>query len=781
MGPPFMAQPLTTHGFEAEGVSSQIWMGNHAVQIHPDHGAEIVRAPEGRPEPRLRALPVLRRPRAIRGLVGRQDDIAAALAALGNSLPVGIYGPPGIGKSTLLRHLAHAEVGDALPDGVVHLSISRQPAEDVLQSLFEAFYEYDVPFKPTPAQARQLLQGRKALVLLDDAELGHETAEDLLDRAPDCAFVVATRERCLWGECRALGLGGLAEEDARALFERELGRPLTDEEAPAYESLYARLEGHPLGLLQAAAQVREGRPLAEAEPIGKGNARQALAALPDEEKRILSTLAALGGGSVGVAHMAALADVTDALSVLDALQERKLVQTQSPRYSLTGDLDRLLPSIWDLTPWCERALAYFLPWAEARREDPAALLEEAGALRRLLDWTAATGRHAETLRLGRALDTALAVSGRWGAWAQVLERIRAAAEALRDRATEAWAHHQLGTRLLCLGDTAAARQPLARALALRGSLGDRAGAAVTRNNLGLIGPLPARWIAPRALSLRYLPWLAVAFLVLLLGGIRLWSSRIASADRSTETAAPIESTNSTPSVRRREASTDLTKDRAETPPVTTDLESAGDEGGPILDLPSRVEFPAWALGSEGGSPGQTISLTNAGTVPLRVEGISFTENPGQAFAVKSNCTSRPVSPAERCLVQIFFHPPAAGSYHGLLAIDAAGGGRQTVEISGTAREPSEEPPPEPPEEREPPAKQGWCCVDGDVYQSTDAACKDEEGSFFARQRAAIAACLMFGCCVDGEFKLGEKRERCDTLGGIYMAAVEVPRRCRQQP
>ncbi len=780
-----MAQPLTLNGIEAEGTGGLIRVGNYSVQIHPEHGAVVVHEPEGPPAPRLRALPVLRRPRAVRGLLDRQEDIAAALAALGNSLPVGIHGPSGIGKTTLLRHLAHATVG-TLPDGVVHLAGFRQPAEDVLQSLFEAFYDCDVPCKPTPAQARQLLQGRKALVLLDDAEFGHEAAESLLDQAPDCAFVLATRERCLWGECRAIGLGGLPAEDARALFERELGRSLTGEEAPAFESLHARLEGHPLRLLQAAAQVREGRPLAEVETIREGNARRTLAALPDEEKRILSTLAALGGGPVGGAHMAALADVADALAVLDALQERKLVQAHSPRYSLTGDLDRLLPSIWDLSPWCERALAYFLSWAEARREDPAALLEEADALRRLLDWTAAAGRPAETLRLGRVLEPALAVSGRWGAWAQVLERIRAAAEALRDRTVEAWALHQLGTRLLCLGDRAAARQLLTRALALRQSLGDRAAAAVTRDNLGLLGPLPSRWIMPQVVSFRYLPLLAGAFLflVLLLGGIRLWSSRVASADRSTETAAPVASsprrnaTNSASSILLREATPDLTTDMAS--PITTDLEPA-DGKEPMLDLPRSVEFPALVLGAESGPQGQTISVTNAGTAPLRVAGISFVENPGQAFTLRSNCTRGPIPSAGRCLVQIFFHPPAPGSYHGVLAVDAQGVGRQTLEVSGLAREPEREPPPrEPQEESEPPAAtQGWCCVDGEVYQSTDAACEDEEGTFFARQRAAIAACLMFGCCLDGEFRLGEKRERCDELDGIFMSAVEVPQRCRR--
>ncbi len=171
--------------------------------------------------------------------------------------------------------------------------------------------------------------------------------------------------------------------------------------------------------------------------------------------------------------------------------ERALVQSHSPRYSLTGNLPDLLPRTWDLTPWRERALGYFIEWAEARRNEPAALLEEIGVLRALLDWAAETGRHAEARRLGRALDTALAVAGRWGAWEQTLQRVRGTAEALGDRTTQGWALHQLGTRLLCLDDKAAARPLLLDALDIRESLGDRAGAAVTRHNLGLLGPLPS--------------------------------------------------------------------------------------------------------------------------------------------------------------------------------------------------------------------------------------------------------------------------------------------------
>ena len=67
-----------------------------------------------------------------------------------------------------------------------------------------------------------------------------------------------------------------------------------------------------------------------------------------------------------------------------------------------------------------------------------------------------------------------------------------AARALGDSAAEAIALHQLGTREICLGNTAAAVKLLGAALHLRTALGDAVGAQVTQHNLSLLvaPPLP---------------------------------------------------------------------------------------------------------------------------------------------------------------------------------------------------------------------------------------------------------------------------------------------------
>ena len=218
---------------------------------------------------------------------------------------------------------------------------------------------------------------------------------------------------------------------------------------------------------------------------------QVLASLSEPERRILATMAALGDAPLHAEHLTPLTGLADAAPALRALQQRCLVQAHSPRYNLTGALSEILQQAWDLTPWAERALTYFTTWAEGQQQSPGRLLEESDAILRTLAWGVGASRWTEVMRLGRAVEGALAVGKRWSAWAQVLRWVLQAARALRDRAAEAWALHQLGTQALCLGDAAAARTSLTQALRLREALGDKTGAAITKHNLSLLMGPPA--------------------------------------------------------------------------------------------------------------------------------------------------------------------------------------------------------------------------------------------------------------------------------------------------
>ena len=196
---------------------------------------------------------------------------------------------------------------------------------------------------------------------------------------------------------------------------------------------------------------------------------------------MLAALAVPGGASLGEEHLIKLAGVANARPVLESLQQRKLVQAHSPRYSLAGSLDEVLREEWNLAPFNERAVEYFASWAEEQRQAPDHVLEEADAIIGVLRRAAQQGRWQAALSLGRAVEGPLAVRGHWGAWAQTLEWELEAARRLGDRAAEAWCLHQSGTRALCLEDAPTARADLTEALRMRESLGDEEGAAVTRH------------------------------------------------------------------------------------------------------------------------------------------------------------------------------------------------------------------------------------------------------------------------------------------------------------
>jgi hypothetical protein len=516
-----MAQTFLPANIEAQiqgEISGQVAIGNNIIQIGSIHGGVVnIVQPEQQPRPQPRPTPVFLRPRPFPGMLDRETEVSAATDALQSATPVEFYGQAGVGKTTLLRHLSHHPTATSFPDGIVYLSARHQPADDLLQSLFDAFYESDVPFKPTDAQIRHALQGKQALILLDDVEMARDEVETLIDSAPGCTFLLASPERRLWGEGRAMSLHGLPMDDAPALVKRELGRPLSPEEETAAQGLCTTLGCHPMHLLQAAAMAREeSRSLAEvARRTQAPSPAEALTAemlnpLQEPERQILAVLAALDGAPLSTEHLAALMGLADVMPVLETLMRRGLLQAHLSRYSLAGGLGEYLQQVWDLTLWEERLLAYFTTWAERHRSATDRLLEEADAILQTLKWAAGTGRWKEVLRLGWTVEGALALGARWGAWAQVLQWALQAARALADQAAEGWALHQLGSRALCLGDAAAARTSLSQALHMREAIGDRVGAAVTRHNLGLLpgappapprkppaakaGPSPAAWL-----------------------------------------------------------------------------------------------------------------------------------------------------------------------------------------------------------------------------------------------------------------------------------------------
>jgi hypothetical protein len=465
-------------------------VGRYVLQIGGPCGSLIREASRGeRAHVRPRATPILVRPRLIRGFVGRRTELDAVLSALDAGLPVEISGEPGIGKTALLRQLAHHPRAASFVDGIIYAAARHQPLVDLQQVIFDAFYESDGFSKPTDAEIRRGLQDKRALILLDDVHLTQNELEQLLDSVPRSAFVAATRQRCLWGEARSLTLRGLQVEDAVSLLERAIERSVSITERPQAMSLCEAIAGHPLRIAQAAALLRD-RGLsfdALAQSITpKSLLAELMASIDDRQRRALLALTALPGVPLTAQHVSGIAEVTDIEAALVALARRGLVVTSGPLYQLADGVADKLRRTEDFKPWVNRAITYFLAWCERYRRTPEALLEESEALLRVQEQAVEVRRRGEAIELGLLIEQALIANGRWGAWALTLERRFSAARALADAAAEASTLHETGTRAVCVGETSLARVTLGQALQLREALNEPAAAEATRRNLSLV-------------------------------------------------------------------------------------------------------------------------------------------------------------------------------------------------------------------------------------------------------------------------------------------------------
>jgi len=476
----------------------QVIVGNNNIQILADHGGKVSVVVSGeRTTPHSRSVPVCILPRRFSGLLDRQSEIDSAISTLQSGLPVEFYGEEGSGKTSLLRNIAHHPDANSLRDGIVCVSAAGLAAEDLSQELLCVFFDLDDnSFKPTVMQFCHLMQDKKALILLDDVELTREELERLMMALPNCTFVATSRERHLWGEGRSMAVSGLPAREALELFERELGRSLADDERASAETLCADLSCNPMLILRAAALAREEqRSITSMTRWNSGIAPakelidEAITHLNESEQQMLAALAALDGTSIHTNHLAAITGVADAQAVLDRLQRRSLVQAHELRYSLSSDVTDVLQRAWNLTPWSDRVLAYFLSWTKENKRAHKDVLEVTIPIQAILKWAVEAGQWEEVIKLGRAVEDALILGGRWDAWENTLQLMLKAGRTLGRISIVGFALHQLGTRALGLGEKSTAESYLKEALNIRKSLGDEPGAAVTRNNLDIMfGP-----------------------------------------------------------------------------------------------------------------------------------------------------------------------------------------------------------------------------------------------------------------------------------------------------
>ena len=538
--------------------SGQVAVGSNIVQwtVHGDY----VEASEEPARPRPRPVPVSVLPKRMHTFLDRDAERAAAGRALESAMTVELCGEVGQGKTAMLRYLAHNATGAYCRDGIVYLDDRDESLDDVLQYLYDTFYEYEIPYHPNEAELRLALADKCALVLVDEVALSGEELERLTNSVPKSTLVFAGDAPRVAGEVESVPLAGLPFAEALLLMQSALGRMVDAGELEAARALWEATEGNPGQIVKAARYARaEGIPLAaptlgtaeggtvtsgpstggsttgatstgatttgatttggtttsestggattDKTPNGTAAARartreailtRAISGLSEAERSVLDAVRAFGRTPVAAAHIAAITAVPDALTVLEALDLRDLVELvdeQEKTYRIPADVVALAVPITGLAAIRERAVEHFA--ATIEREGSvegrsAHSLDGSRDLRAVLlaaGWGIAGALFARSLPLVAWSDGMLGTTARWGARKSLLDSTLEAARRTGDRTVEAWALHQGGSRSLALGENDSAERQLRQALTIREELGDEEGAEVTRHNLGMLVPI----------------------------------------------------------------------------------------------------------------------------------------------------------------------------------------------------------------------------------------------------------------------------------------------------
>lgn len=258
---------------------------------------------------------------------GRTTDASRIIAALVSPAApcrapvVLIHGMPGIGKTTLAVHVAHA-VRTRYPGGCFFVDFGSPadagPASSVLSRLLRRLGVGAEAVPADPGEARALylsiLYRRPVLIVADHVTSADQVAA-LVSASPACAVIATSRHRLdALDDCLAIRLRPLAADEAGALFRAVAGRPDAVSEADLTR-ITAACGGLPLAVRVAAAKFREsGRSSAELADLlepgpaaweelddGERSVKRSLQAevdaLPAGRRRTLAMLTLCPGGA----------------------------------------------------------------------------------------------------------------------------------------------------------------------------------------------------------------------------------------------------------------------------------------------------------------------------------------------------------------------------------------------------------------------------------------------------------------------------------------------------
>jgi tetratricopeptide (TPR) repeat protein len=210
--------------------------------------------PHEAPAHEAQALPVMQPSK----LVGRDRVLATVYAHLKDNMPVLIYGPAGVGKTTLAGVLASAYTD--LPGGVLWLHLHNPDFAELLVRVGRAYDVPEIITRENPlamvGAVANTLTSHKPLIVLD-GQFDPAVAQEFITRCADGLPLLLLADEQIVGPWAAVQLTRLDPDQAAALFKHLTAAegPESEENDADVDNLVTTLDNNPFAITVAAGAV----------------------------------------------------------------------------------------------------------------------------------------------------------------------------------------------------------------------------------------------------------------------------------------------------------------------------------------------------------------------------------------------------------------------------------------------------------------------------------------------------------------------------------------------